>query len=59
MYRRALLEDLHEGDLVAAMRDGRVCAVNPVRARVANNKKLFALFPDPRFAHSSRATRRT
>jgi hypothetical protein len=28
-----------------------VCIVNPSRARVANNKKLFALFQDPRFAH--------
>jgi uncharacterized circularly permuted ATP-grasp superfamily protein len=25
--------------------------VNPFRSRVANNKKLFALFCDPRFAH--------
>ena len=25
--------------------------VNPFRSRVANNKKLFALFQDPRFAH--------
>ena len=39
-----------EGDLTAAYRDGRVCVVNPSRARVANNKKLFALLGDPRFA---------
>jgi uncharacterized circularly permuted ATP-grasp superfamily protein len=51
VYRRALLEDLDQADLVAAGRDGRVCIVNPFRARVANNKKLFALFQDPRFAH--------
>jgi len=51
VYRRALLEDLDQADLVAAARDGRVCIVNPFRARVANNKKLFALFDDPRFAH--------
>lgn len=51
VLRRALLEDLSEGDLTAAMRDGRVCAVNPFRARVANNKKLFALLGDPRFSH--------
>jgi glutathionylspermidine synthase len=51
VWRRVLLEDLREGDLLAAMRDGRVCAVNPVRSRVANNKKLFALLADPRFAH--------
>ena len=51
VYRRALLEDLDQSDLVAAARDGRVCIVNPFRARVANNKKLFALFQDPRFAH--------
>jgi uncharacterized circularly permuted ATP-grasp superfamily protein len=51
VYRRALLEDLDQADLVAAARDGRVCIVNPFRARVANNKKLFALFQDPRFAH--------
>jgi hypothetical protein len=51
VYRRALLEDLDQTDLVAAARDGRVAIVNPFRARVANNKKLFALFQDPRFAH--------
>jgi len=51
VWRRALLEDVAEGDLLAAIRDGRVCAVNPFRARVANNKKLFALLGDPRFAH--------
>jgi hypothetical protein len=51
VYRRALLEDLPEGDLVAAARDRRVAMVNPFRARVANNKKLFALLEDPRFAH--------
>ena len=51
VYRRALLEDVGEGDLVAAIRDGRACVVNPFRARVANNKKLFALLGDPRFAH--------
>ena len=51
VYRRALLEDLDEGDLLAAARDGRVCMVNPFRARVANNKKLFALLGDPRFQH--------
>jgi glutathionylspermidine synthase len=51
VYRRALLEDLDQADLVAAARDGRVCIVNPFRARVANNKKLLALFGDPRFAH--------
>lgn len=49
VYRRALLEDVTEGDLTAAIRDLRVCAVNPFRARVANNKKLFALLADPRF----------
>src|ERR687889_1754879 len=51
VYRRALLEDLDQSDLVAAARDGRVCVVNPFRSRVANNKKLFALFEDPRFSH--------
>jgi glutathionylspermidine synthase len=51
VYRRALLEDLDQSDLVAAARDGRVCLVNPFRSRVANNKKLFALFQDPRFKH--------
>ena len=60
VYRRALLEDVvaassgNEGDgrdaLLAALRDGRVCMVNPFRSRVANNKKLFALLEDPRFA---------
>ena len=51
VYRRALLEELDQSDLVAAARDGRVCVVNPFRSRVANNKKLFALFSDPRFSH--------
>jgi uncharacterized circularly permuted ATP-grasp superfamily protein len=51
VYRRALLEDVDQADLVAAARDGRVTVVNPFRARVANNKKLLALFQDPRFAH--------
>jgi hypothetical protein len=51
VYRRALVEDLDQSDLVAAARDGRVCIVNPFRARVANNKKLMALLGDPRFAH--------
>jgi glutathionylspermidine synthase len=51
VYRRALLEELDQSDLVAAARDGRVCVVNPFRSRVANNKKLFALFCDPRFAY--------
>ena len=50
VYRRALLEDLPEGDLIAAARDRRAAVVNPFRARVANNKKLFALLADPRFA---------
>ena len=51
VYRRCLLEDLERHDLVAAARDGRIALVNPFRARVANNKKLLALFQDPRFAH--------
>jgi hypothetical protein len=51
VYRRVLIDDLEEGDLTAAARDGSVCVVNPARARVANNKKLFALLEDPRFAH--------
>jgi glutathionylspermidine synthase len=51
VYRRALVDDLSEGDLTAAYRDGAACVVNPPRARVANNKKLMALLDDPRFAH--------
>jgi glutathionylspermidine synthase len=51
VYRRVLIDDLEEGDLTAAARDGTVCVVNPARARVANNKKLFALLDDPRFGH--------
>jgi hypothetical protein len=50
VYRRVLVDDLAEADLTAAIRDGRACVVNPMRARVANNKKLFALLDDPRFA---------
>jgi Glutathionylspermidine synthase preATP-grasp len=51
VYRRVLIDDLEEGDLTAAARDASVCVVNPARARVANNKKLFALLDDPRFSH--------
>jgi hypothetical protein len=51
VYRRVLIDDLEEGNLTAATRDGSVCVVNPARARVANNKKLFALLDDPRFSH--------
>jgi glutathionylspermidine synthase len=51
VYRRALLEECPEGDLIAAARDRRAAIANPFRARVANNKKLFALLQDPRFAH--------
>jgi hypothetical protein len=54
VYRRVLLEDAGGPggtDLVAAARDGRIALVNPFRSRVANNKKLFALLDDPRFAH--------
>jgi hypothetical protein len=58
VYRRALLEDLPEGDLIAAARDRRAAVVNPFRARVANNKKLFALLGDPRFAHLVEDTER-
>ena len=54
VYRRVLLEDVAgpgADALIAAARDGRVALVNPFRSRVANNKKLFALLEDPRFAH--------
>jgi hypothetical protein len=51
VYRRVLVDDVREGDLTAAARDGSICLVNPPRARVANNKKLFALLDDPRFVH--------
>jgi len=52
VYRRAIVEELGDHEpLVHAARDGRIALVNPFRARVANNKKLFALFEDPRFAH--------
>ena len=53
VYRRVLLEDMgaRAARPVAAARDGRVALVNPFRSRVANNKKLFALLEDPRFAH--------
>jgi hypothetical protein len=53
--RRVLTEELLDGrpgadDLIGAAADGRTCVVNPFRARVANNKKVFALLQDPRFA---------
>ena len=51
VYRRVLSEDVGDGAIVAAARAGAACVVNPFRARVANNKKLFALLDDPRFAH--------
>jgi uncharacterized circularly permuted ATP-grasp superfamily protein len=51
VYRRVLSEAVGDGDLAAAARDGAACIVNPFRARVANNKKLFALLEDQRFAH--------
>ena len=51
VYRRALLEDLSDGPLVDAIRAGAAAVVNPYRARVANNKKLFALLQDERWAH--------
>jgi glutathionylspermidine synthase len=53
VYRRVLLEDLAGGgaELIAAARERRIALVNPFRSRVANNKKLFALLEDPRFAH--------
>jgi hypothetical protein len=51
VYRRALIDELSEGDLTAAYRDGAACVVNPPPARVANNKKLMALLEDPRFSH--------
>ena len=38
VYRRALIEDLEEGDLTAALRDGTVCVVNHPRARVATTR---------------------
>ena len=56
VYRRALLEDLPEGDLIAAARDRRAAVVNPFRARVANNKKLFALLGGPAFCASCSPT---
>jgi len=51
VYRRALFEDVSLPDLANAVREGRVCMVNPFRSRVANNKKVMALLEDPRFAH--------
>ena len=54
VYRRALVDEGGGGEhLIAASRDARVCVVNPYRARVANNKKLFALLTDPRFGYLS------
>ncbi len=54
VYRRVLVEDMGgpgSADLIAAARDRRAVILNPFRSRVANNKKLFALLEDPRFAH--------
>jgi hypothetical protein len=54
VYRRAMVDDLlGGGPLVDAARDGSAAVVNPFRARVANNKKLFALLEDPRWTHLS------
>jgi hypothetical protein len=56
VWRRALTEDILSeppgaAELVGAFEEGRVCMVNPFRSLVANNKKLFALLDDPRYAH--------
>ncbi len=52
VYRRAIVEELGDHEhLAQAAGEGRIALVNPFRSRVANNKKLFALFEDPRFAH--------
>ena len=48
-YRRACSRPRGRDLVEAAATAARV--VNPFRARVANNKKLLALFQDPRFAH--------
>ena len=54
VYRRAMAEELFGGGpLVDAMREHRAAVVNPFRTRVANNKKLFALLEDPRWAELS------
>jgi hypothetical protein len=52
VYRRCLVEELAGHTALAeAARDQRIALVNPFRSRVANNKKLLALFEDPRFSH--------
>jgi hypothetical protein len=52
VYRRELVDDGAGGEaLIEAARAGSACIVNPYRARVANNKKLFALLDDPRFSY--------
>jgi hypothetical protein len=54
VYRRAMAEELFGGGpLVEAMREHRAAVVNPFSNRVANNKKLFALLEDPRWADLS------
>ena len=52
VYRRALLEDLPEGDLIAAARDRRAAVVNPFRARAwRTTRSCSRCSGDPRFAH--------
>jgi len=51
VYRRALIEDLGDSDLIAAAREGAAVVVNPFRANVASNKKILALLQDPRFEY--------
>jgi hypothetical protein len=49
VYRRALAPEVAGSHLAAAVRDGRACVVNPLRATVASSKKILAVLQDPRF----------
>lgn len=47
-----LLERLDEvEDLIKAYRDGAVCMVNPLRARIAASKALFSILTNPEYNH--------
>ena len=53
VYRRALLEDLDQSDLVAAARDGRICLVNPFRSPRRQQQEAVRAVPGSRASPTS------
>jgi hypothetical protein len=55
VYRRGVIDDVSRNvkrtlPLARAMRDGNVCVVNPLRAKLGDNKNLLHLLTDERIA---------